>query len=77
MDQKPAVSGGNEREGAPSTRATGADRAPSYTLGQLARYALKLGTIGFGGPVVLVGYMHRDFGGATQMDDRGRIQGKG
>src|SRR5437868_10002724 len=34
--------------------------APAYTLGQLARYALGLGTWGFGGPVALVGYMHRD-----------------
>lgn len=33
---------------------------PNYTLGQLVNYALKLGTIGFGGPVALVGYMHRD-----------------
>ena len=33
---------------------------PSYKLGQLVRYALQLGTIGFGGPVALVGYMHRD-----------------
>ncbi len=32
----------------------------TYTLGQLAKYALRLGTIGFGGPVALVGYMHRD-----------------
>lgn len=31
-----------------------------YTLGQLTKYALRLGTIGFGGPVALVGYMHRD-----------------
>jgi chromate transporter len=31
-----------------------------YTLGQLAIYFLKLGTWGFGGPVALVGYMHRD-----------------
>jgi len=31
-----------------------------YTLGQLVRYALKLGALGFGGPVALVGYMHRD-----------------
>lgn len=32
----------------------------SYTLWQLTRYFLKLGTIGFGGPVALVGFMHRD-----------------
>ncbi len=34
--------------------------APAYTLRQLTAYFLKLGTIGFGGPVALVGYMHRD-----------------
>src|SRR4026208_2009469 len=34
--------------------------SPSYTLRQLTLYFLKLGTIGFGGPVALVGYMHRD-----------------
>src|SRR5690348_15450932 len=33
---------------------------PSYSILQLTGYALKLGTIGFGGPVALVGYMHRD-----------------
>ncbi len=31
-----------------------------YNLRQLVIYFLKLGTIGFGGPVALVGYMHRD-----------------
>ena len=33
---------------------------PRYTLWQLTRYFLRLGTIGFGGPVALVSYMHRD-----------------
>ncbi len=33
---------------------------PAYTLGQLVRYAAKLGAVGFGGPVALCGYMHRD-----------------
>jgi chromate transporter len=33
---------------------------PSYTLWQLVGYMLGLGTWGFGGPVALVGYMHRD-----------------
>jgi chromate transporter len=32
----------------------------NYTLVNLIKYFLKLGTIGFGGPVALVGYMHRD-----------------
>ncbi len=32
----------------------------NYTLFQLIKYFLKLGTIGFGGPVALVGYMHKD-----------------
>ena len=31
-----------------------------YKLSQLIIYFLKLGTWGFGGPVALVGYMHRD-----------------
>jgi len=34
--------------------------APGYTLGQLVLYMLRLGTLGFGGPVALVGYMRRD-----------------
>jgi len=33
---------------------------PTYTLRQLVLYFLKLGYSGFGGPVALVGYMHRD-----------------
>src|SRR5215470_5982138 len=32
----------------------------SYSLWQLVRYFLYLGTLGFGGPVALVGYMQRD-----------------
>ena len=33
---------------------------PAYSLRDLIVYFLKLGTWGFGGPVALVGYMHRD-----------------
>src|SRR5215210_3849156 len=33
---------------------------PAYTLRQLIQYFFKLGYAGFGGPVALVGYMHRD-----------------
>ncbi|HEX6849148.1 MAG TPA: chromate transporter [Chitinophagaceae bacterium] len=33
---------------------------PAYSLVQLIIYFLKLGSWGFGGPVALVGYMHRD-----------------
>jgi chromate transporter len=34
--------------------------ATRASLGQLVRYFLYLGTLGFGGPVALVGFMHRD-----------------
>ena len=37
-----------------------ADRPAKASLGQLVRYFLYLGTLGFGGPVALVGFMHRD-----------------
>jgi chromate transporter len=33
---------------------------PRYTLWQMILYMLRLGSLGFGGPVALVGYMHRD-----------------
>jgi len=36
------------------------EKNESYTLRQLVYYFLRLGYSGFGGPVALVGYMHRD-----------------
>src|SRR3977135_4335281 len=33
---------------------------PKYSLRELTGYFFKLGYSGFGGPVALVGYMHRD-----------------
>ena len=49
---------------APATRTSPADErtdpADAATLGALCRYFLRLGTLGFGGPVALVGYMQRD-----------------
>ncbi|MFV7235631.1 MULTISPECIES: chromate transporter [Flavobacterium] len=32
----------------------------NYTLKEFVLYFLKLGTIGFGGPVALVGYTHKN-----------------
>jgi chromate transporter len=32
----------------------------SPSRGDLARYFLRLGALGFGGPIALVGFMHRD-----------------
>src|SRR5438046_7352060 len=43
----------------PSATITDAARPP-YSLWQMVAYFLRLGTIGFGGPVALVGYMQRD-----------------
>src|SRR5438876_1897127 len=42
-----------------SATAETTERIP-YTLWQLVRYFLRLGMLGFGGPVALVGYMQRD-----------------
>ena len=44
----------------PATAATPATPPARATLGALVRYFLYLGTLGFGGPVALVGFMHRD-----------------
>ena len=43
-----------------ATEAADPPSAPRYTLWQLVRYMLGLGTWGFGGPVALVGFMYRD-----------------
>src|SRR6188768_4380115 len=39
---------------------TSTPSTPVYTLRQLVFYFLQLGAAGFGGPVALVGYMHKD-----------------
>src|SRR5919112_5753387 len=46
---------GSETAGAQPAR-----QAVPGTLWELTRYFLVLGTVGFGGPVALVGYMQRD-----------------
>src|SRR5688500_17411886 len=51
--------------GPPSNEPT-SKMGPDYRLSQLVRYALQLGTIGLGGPVALVGYMHRDLADRRQ-----------
>ncbi len=43
-----------------TTPATASAEPVAYTLLQMVGYMLGLGTWGFGGPVALVGYMHRD-----------------
>ncbi|MES2040424.1 MAG: chromate transporter [Pseudomonadota bacterium] len=44
----------------PVSNQTMPDTAPGYTLWQMVLYMLRLGALGFGGPVALVGYMQRD-----------------
>ncbi|MFD1605365.1 chromate transporter [Flavobacterium artemisiae] len=36
------------------------NQKPKYSLKEITPYFLKVGTFGFGGPVALVGYIHRD-----------------
>ena len=43
-----------------SVRSIAVTGAPGYSLWQLVAYMLRLGSLGFGGPVALCGYMHRD-----------------
>ena len=46
----------------PSSQAAPVDspESGSYSLLELVLYGLRLGALGFGGPVALVGYMRRD-----------------
>jgi chromate transporter len=57
MDQNPIASpDAVVKEQGPASSAVSAD----YSLWALVGYFLRLGTLGFGGPVALVGHMHRD-----------------
>jgi chromate transport protein ChrA len=49
----------------------------SYSLWQMIRYMLRLGSLGFGGPIALVGYMHlhRDLVEGTTAAAIGAIAG--
>jgi chromate transporter len=65
IDKEPAIRSFLTCEAAPieSTQQTTVRQTqgiPPCSLWQLVRYFLKLGTLGFGGPVALVGYMQRD-----------------
>jgi chromate transporter len=53
---QPVDPAGDARPAAPINR----PEPVEYTLSDLTRYALRLGALGFGGPVALVGYMRRD-----------------
>lgn len=50
----------SEADGAATAAELPQSATPGYSLRELVLYFLKLGTWGFGGPVALVGYMHRD-----------------
>ena len=58
------------RRGASLTESAvpGAPNADQATIGRISRYFLRLGTLGFGGPVALAGYMQRDL-----VEDRGWV----
>lgn len=43
-----------------STSSPNSENTPAYSLWQLVAYMLRLGSLGFGGPVALAGYMYRD-----------------
>ena len=43
-----------------SDRSIASSQVPAYSLAQLVRYMLRLGTLGFGGPVALAGRMQSD-----------------
>jgi chromate transporter len=44
----------------PATTSAESGNRPAFTLADLLRYFLRLGTFGFGGPIALCGYMQRD-----------------
>jgi chromate transporter len=44
----------------PATAVETVEGAQQCSLRALFIYFLRLGTLGFGGPIALVGYMHRD-----------------
>src|ERR687885_622752 len=58
MGDTPALIGEEETAAAPSTYSL--HDVPTHGLVPLVGYFLKLGTIGFGGPVALIGFMYRD-----------------
>src|SRR6188474_703341 len=57
---QPSADSQNQVAGGDAATAGTAAAEPRTNLWSFVGYALKLGTIGFGGPVALVGYMHRD-----------------
>src|SRR4029079_8865072 len=50
---------------------TETQRLPACSLWQMERHMAQRGAIGFGGPVALCGYMHRDLGGARKWISEG------